>query len=181
MPVIANGTTSYGEQSKRSYIATGVFNTAFYSYTSAKDVNNVIQYTLALNTNATVLNCKAGHILKENGRKLVPGANPGVTRYMVGVFDSSSYLNGFIDPNNNLFAVYNTNMPNFLARNVDSPATAVDGDLSGNDMGPPVYTNGTVTALGNVTSVAGNVVATAGNVVATNGNLVITATTTVGR
>ena len=170
MPVIPNGTTSYSEMSKRSYIATGVFNTAFYSYNSAKDSNNVIQYTLAVNPSATVSNCKAGHILKENGRRLVPGANPGVTRYMVGVFDSSSLLNGFIDPNNNLFAVYSTNMPNFIDRNTD-PAVGPDGTT--NDMGPSVFTTGTVTAQGNVTSVAGNVVAT-------NGNLVITATTTVG-
>jgi hypothetical protein len=149
MPVIANGTTSYGEQSKRSYIATGVFNTAFYSYTSARDVNNVTQYTLAVNPLATVLNCKAGHILKENGRKLVPGANPGVTNYMVGVFDSSSLLNGFIDPNNSLFAVYSTNMPNFVARNTD-PAIGPDGTT--NDMGPSVFTTGSVTAAKQIRS-----------------------------
>jgi hypothetical protein len=149
MPVIANGTTSYGEQSKRSYVATGVFNTAFYSYTSARDVNNVTQYTLAVNPSATVLNCKAGHILKENGRKLVPGANPSVTNYMVGVFDSSSLLNGFIDPNNSLFAVYSTNMPNFVARNVDT-VTGPDGTT--NDMGPSVFTSGSVVAAKQIRS-----------------------------
>ena len=149
MPVIPNGTTSYSEMSKRSYIATGVFNTAFYSYNSAKDSNNVIQYTLALNTNASASNCKAGHILKENGRRLVPGANPGVTRYMVGVFDSSSLLNGFIDPNNNLFAVYSTNMPNFIDRNTD-PAVGPDG--TANDMGPSVFTSGSVTAAKQIRS-----------------------------
>ena len=163
MPVIANGTTSYGEQSKRSYVASGVFNTALFSYTSARDANNVIQYTLAVNPDATVLNCKAGHILKENGRKLVPGANPGVTNYMVGVFDSSSLLNGFIDPNNNLFAVYNTNLPNFVTRGVDT-LTGVDGTT--NDMGPPVFTNGTVNADGSITTKDGDLVATTGNVTA---------------
>lgn len=162
MPVIANGTTSYGEQSKRSYVASGVFNTALFSYTSARDANNVTQYTLAVNPDATVLNCKAGHILKENGRKLVPGANPGVTNYMVGVFDSSSLLNGFIDPNNNLFAVYNTNLPNFITRGVDT-LTGVDGTT--NDMGPPVYTNGTVNADGSITTKDGDLVATTGNLV----------------
>ena len=172
MPVIANGATSYGEQSKRSYVATGVFNGAFYSYTSARDVNNVTQYTFAVNPLATASNCKAGHILKENGRKLVPGANPSVTNYMVGVFDSSSLLNGFIDPNNSLFAVYSTNTPNFVTRGVDT-VTGPDGTT--NDMGPPVYTSGTVTAEGNVTSVAGNVVATAGNIIATAGNIIATA------
>lgn len=168
MPVIANGTTSYGEQSKRSYVASGVFNTALFSYTSARDANNVTQYTLAVNPLATVDNCKAGHILKENGRKLVPGANPSVTNYMVGVFDSSSGLNGFIDPNNNLFAVYSTNVPNFITRGVDT-VTGVDGTT--NDMGPPVFTNGTVNADGSITTKDGNLVATTGDIVATAGNV----------
>jgi len=162
MPVIANGTTSYGEQSKRSYVASGVFNTALFSYTSATNTQNEIVYTLAVNPLATVDNCKAGHILKENGRKLVPGANPGVTNYMVGVFDSSSGLNGFIDPNNNLFAVYSTNVPNFITRGVDT-VTGVDGTT--NDMGPPVFTNGTVNADGSITTKDGDLVATTGNLV----------------
>jgi len=78
---------------------------------------------------------------------------------MVGVFDSAPpYLNGFIDPNNSLFAVYSTNTPNFVTRGVDT-VTGPDGTT--NDMGPPVYTSGTVTAEGDITSVAGNVVITA--------------------
>jgi hypothetical protein len=156
MPVIANGTTSFTEQSKRAYVATGVFNTAFFSYTGTRDSNNIIQYALGSVTGATTANCVAGHVLKENGRKLVPGANPGVTNYMVGVFDSSSCLNGFIDPNNNLFAVYSTDLPNFIGRGVDT-VTGPDGTT--NDMGPPVYTNGTVTADGNITTIDGSVIA----------------------
>ena len=171
MPVIANGTTSFSEQSRRAYVATGVFNTAFFSYTGTRDANNIIQYALGAVTGATTGNCVAGHVLKENGRKLVPGANPGVTNYMVGVFDSSSCLNGFIDPNNNLFAVYSTDLPNFVGRGVDT-VTGPDGTT--NDMGPPVYTNGTVTADGSITT-------NDGNLVATNGNIVITATATLGK
>jgi hypothetical protein len=149
MPVIANGTTSFTEQSKRAYVATGVFNSAFFSYTGTRDVNNVIQYALGPVSGASSANCVAGHILKENGRKLVPGANPGVTNYMVGVFDSSSLLNGFIDPNNNLFAVYSTDLPNFVGRGVDT----VNGpDGTTNDMGSPVFTNGTVTAAKQIRS-----------------------------
>ena len=164
MPVIANGTTSFSEQSKRSYVATGVFNTAFFSYTSSLNAQNQYVYTLGSVTGATTANCLAGHVLKENGRKLVPGANPGVTNYMVGVFDSSSLLNGFIDPNNSLFAVYNTDLPNFMLRGVDT-VTGPDGTM--NDMGPSVFTSGTVTADGNITTV--------------DGNLVITATATAGK
>jgi hypothetical protein len=162
MPVIANGTTSYGEASKRSYIATGVFNTYFYSYTSSRNASNQLVFTLAQNADATVLNCKAGHVLKENGRKLVYGVNNIDTNttttlttsgnrpyYLVGVFDSSSMLSGFIDPNSPLFAPYSTDLPNFYDR---SSSTVTGPDGTTNDMGAPVFTSGSVTAAGQVKS-----------------------------
>jgi hypothetical protein len=160
MPVIANGTTSYGEASKRSYIATGVFNTYFYSYTSSRNANNQLVFTLAQNTEATVLNCKAGHVLKENGRKLVYGVNNIDTNttttlttsgnrpyYLVGVFDSSSMLSGFIDPNSPLFAPYSTDLPNFYDR---SSSTVTGPDGTTDDMGAPVFTSGSITTTGNL-------------------------------
>ena len=162
MPVIANGTTSYSEASKRSYIATGVFTTYFYSYTSSRNANNQLVYTLAQNASATDAQCKAGHILKENGRKIVFGVNNIDTNttttlttsgnrpfYLVGVFDSSSMLNGFIDPNSPLFAPYSTDLPNFYDRS-SSNVTGPDG--STNDMGAPVFTSGSVTAAGQIRS-----------------------------
>ena len=158
MPVIANGTTSYSEASKRSYIATGVFTTYFYSYTSSRNANNQLVYTLAQNASATDAQCKAGHILKENGRKIVFGVNNIDTNttttlttsgnrpyYLVGVFDSSSMLNGFIDPNSPLFAPYSTDLPNFYDRS-SSNVTGPDG--STNDMGAPVFTSGNITTSG---------------------------------
>jgi hypothetical protein len=194
--VVGNGALT-NEQSKRSYVATDVFNTAFFSYTSVRNASNQLEYTLAVNPLATSNNCKAGHILKENGRKLIVGVNPGVTTYMVGVFDSSSLLNGFIDPNNNRFAVYSTNVPNFVDRGIDS-VTAIDGTT--NDMGPSVFTNGLVTAARDIISTNGdieaengsvmassNVIAgtgvtsTTGDITASDGNLVISPSTTTGR
>ena len=160
MPVIANGTTSYSEASKRSYIATGVFTTYFYSYTSSRNANNQLVYTLAQNASATDAQCKAGHILKENGRKIVFGVNNIDTNttttlttsgnrpyYLVGVFDSSSMLSGFIDPNSPLFAPYSTDLPNFYDRS-STNVTAPDG--STNDMGAPVFTSGSITTTGNL-------------------------------
>jgi hypothetical protein len=162
MPVIANGTTSFSETSKRSYIATGVFTTYFYSYTSSKNANNQFVYTLSQNASATDAQCKAGHILKENGRKVVFGVNNIDTNttttlntsgnrpyYLVGVFDSSSMLSGFIDPNSPLFAPYSTDLPNFYDR---SSSTVTGPDGTTNDMGPPVFTSGTVTAAGQIRS-----------------------------
>lgn len=202
MPVIANGTTSYSEASKRSYIATGVFTTYFYSYTSSRNANNQLVYTLAQNASATDAQCKAGHILKENGRKIVFGVNNIDTNttttlttsgnrpyYLVGVFDSSSMLSGFIDPNSPLFAPYSTDLPNFYDRS-STNVTAPDG--STNDMGAPVFTSGSITTTGNLvigaTSTVGsgklNVPATGANAIAgtltlTNAVAVVVSTTAV--
>lgn len=145
MSSITSSSLSQNALSKRSYIASAVFNAYFYSYTSSLNAQNQYVYTLAVNPLATAANCKAGHILTENGRKLVPGANPGVTTYMVGVYDPSSTLSGFIDPNSSVFAPYNTNLPNYLPRGVD-PNLIVGPDGTTNDMGPPVFTSGTITA-----------------------------------
>ena len=158
MPVIANGTTSFSETSKRSYIATGVFTTYFYSYTSSRNANNQLVYTLSQNASATDAQCKAGHVLKENGRKVVFGVNNIDTNttttlttsgnrpyYLVGVFDSSSMLSGFIDPNSPLFAPYSTDLPNFYDR---SSSTVTGPDGTTNDMGPPVFTSGNITTSG---------------------------------
>jgi hypothetical protein len=90
--------------------------------------------------------------LRENGKKLYPSGiyvannttygapNPGVTTYMVGVYDPVTGLNGFIDPNSKVFAPYNTDKPEYVARGINP---------NGNtevDQGPPVYTLGSVTA-----------------------------------
>jgi len=90
---------------------------------------------------ATPATCPAGRILRENGQKLYPsGANPGISTFMVGVFDIVTSLTGYIDPNSPVYAVYSTDLPSFYANgqnpNPNGPA----------DAGPPVYTNGTVVA-----------------------------------
>jgi hypothetical protein len=155
--------------SKRSYVATAVFNNSFYSYTSSLNTSNQYVYSLVANPLATASNCKAGHILTENGRKLVPGANPGVTTYLVGVYDPSSTLSGFIDPNSSVFAPYNTDLPNYLPRGVD-PNLVVGPDGTTNDMGPSVFTSGSVTAQGNLVT-SGKLIVPA-TVVATSAALV---------
>jgi hypothetical protein len=76
--------------------------------------------------------CPAGRVLRENGRKLFPDANPDVTQYLVGVYDSQSLLSGFINPNDSVFAVYNTDRPNFIPDNNDGLE------------GPPILTTGNI-------------------------------------
>lgn len=83
------------------------------------DANYVMQGTLTAVSGATAANCPKGRVLRENGRKLYPSANPGVTTYLVGVFDDKTFLNGFIDPNSPLFVPFNTDKPVYLDNGVN--------------------------------------------------------------
>jgi hypothetical protein len=90
---------------RRLYISTAPFHSDFFVYNGKR---------LSVNPQATCITCPVGRILRENGRKLYPAANPGVTAYMVGVYDSVTFLNGFINPNDNVFAVYNSDRPTYI-------------------------------------------------------------------
>lgn len=162
MATIGSGLTSLQNTSRRSYLSVAPFNNDLYVYSTYINANRETKGTFVVNPDATSLNCPKGNVLHENGRKLIPGAYPGVTTYMVGVYDPQSLLSGFIDPNSPLFASYNTDKPNFI-----TPTWGVDpgtGGGSTNDLGAPVYTNGTVEAVGNITSTTGNIAATTGSV-----------------
>lgn len=154
-------------------------NTSRLSYvTVAEFSNNIFTYTTStanFQTTGTMMSfaaqsmgpCPKGRVLRENGRKYIPGPNPtapGFNTYMVGVYDNQTMLSGFIDPNAPQFAIYNTDKPNFLVDGVDPV-----GGLT--DHGAPVYTNSSVEArtwimadTGNITASLGNIIATAGNV-----------------
>lgn len=137
------------EISEKSYIATAPFNNNFFTYsTSTHPSTFEKQGDLSVVNGATSGTCPAGRILRENGRRLFPGAHPINTlngspvtfppsTMMVGVFDNQSMLNGFIDVNSPMFALYNSDRPNFLKDAVDPV-----GGLT--DQGPPVKTNGGV-------------------------------------
>jgi hypothetical protein len=83
------------------------------------DANYVMQGTLTAVTGGTAANCPKGRVLRENGRKLYPSANPGITTYLVGVFDDKTFLNGFIDPNSPVFVPFNTDKPVYLDNGVN--------------------------------------------------------------
>ena len=104
-------------QSRRSYITTGTFHTDIFKYTTS--LNASFQTVGGLSTlNAlgagTVSNCPVNRVLRENGRRLVPDANPPVSTVMVGVYDAISGLSGFIDPTSSKFSVYSTDKANWL-------------------------------------------------------------------
>uniref|UniRef100_A0A6C0AMS2 Uncharacterized protein n=1 Tax=viral metagenome TaxID=1070528 RepID=A0A6C0AMS2_9ZZZZ len=148
------------EVSARSYIATAAFHLNFFTYkTSMNSQTFKTTGDLSKVTGATSGTCPAGRILRENGKKLFPGAHPidtvnGVTTtfppstVMVGVFDNQSGLNGFIDVNAPVFAVYNGDRPNYLKDAVDPV-----GGLT--DHSAPTLTNGSVNILEDL-NVTGN-------------------------
>lgn len=166
MSLLSNiGANFNSASSKRSYISTGAFNGIIYSYTTTLNTSNFKQEgrlaaltALPSGTTITATNCPAGRILRETGRKLFPGANPGLVqgdsyqgtavannnlnKMWVLVFDSVTGLRGFIDPNAPQFAVYNSDRnPAF----VDVAETAGGAPTR---LGQPVFTSGNITTTG---------------------------------
>ena len=174
---------NYLNTPRRSYITTTTFQNDIFRYTTTTDPNTfAVTGTLtslgSLGT-GTSANCPANRILVENGKKLYPSGlyvannttysapNPGVTTYMVGVYDPASFLSGFIDPNSKVFAPYNTDKPDYVPRGINP---------NGNtevDQGPPVYTLGSVTAGTTITAGTGLTV-TSGGATITAGGLTVT-------
>lgn len=123
---------------RRSYIATKSFSNYFYTYNEATG-------SLTDVTNDDAL-CPVGRVLRENGKKLYPGANAGINQYYVGVYDPVSLLKGFIDPNGGVFSEFNTNKPTYLDDNYSDDGES-DDNSEGPDAGDAVYTKGNVTAV----------------------------------
>jgi len=156
---------SYMNTARISYIATAAFQNNIFLYTTGI-VNNTTTGTLTAwsvsaaanppGNGSTAVTCPAGRVLRETGRKLYPGANPGVNTYMVGVYDAQTQLTGFIDPNASLYSLYNNDKPNFLADGVDA-ATG-----TGTDAGMSIFTLGNITAAGFVST--SSVLATSGQI-----------------
>ena len=179
-------TVSHGNylQSPRiQYISVTAFHNDIYQYTTTVNPQTFVT-TGALTSlgslgTATVTNCPANRVLRANGKKLYPpglitanstsasaGPYPGVTTYMVGVYDPVTGLSGYIDPNSQVFAVYNTDKPEYVPRGLNPNGGAVD-------QGPPVYSLGlgqfgTFVNVGSYIS-TGGAITSGGTVGATSG------------
>jgi hypothetical protein len=129
---------------RRSYISTEVFNSSFYTYTTAFN-GLVFNGTLGSVPSSSVTACPSGRILHETGKKLFPGANPGITDYMVSVFDPISMLTGFINPNNPNFSLMNTDRAAFLLDNVTGSNAGLSTQTA---RANALYTRGDVLAGG---------------------------------
>jgi hypothetical protein len=157
--------THASANSKRSYVTTAAFNGIIYSYTAGLNTSNFKQEgrlapltALPSGVAISATNCPAGRILRESGRKLYPGANPGLVlgdtyqgttvannnlnKMWVLVFDSVTGLRGYIDPNAPQFAVYNND------RNAAFVDVAETTGGAPTRLGQPVFTSGNITTTG---------------------------------
>jgi hypothetical protein len=138
-------------------------------------VNGVQRYALT-QVSEDDNDCPKGHILRENGRKLIKDVNIDLNdpntianeyTYLVGVIDTTAdpAVAGFIDPNCPLFTTFNTDKPYFL----DSPAEAEDAATGLQDIGAPVYTRGDITTTGGRITAGGSFI-TSRSIITYGGN-----------
>lgn len=182
-PSISNGQLANGMRT--SYISQTAFNDDFFSYTTTQNPTTFVTTgALSAVDGATSGNCPAGRVLRDNGKRLYPSAHPGVSTYMVGVFDPVSFLSGYIDPNSPVFAVYNGNKPASL--DTTQLAKGVNPNGGGADLAPTVYTRGNIettngdllvdggnaNVYGSISANNGNITADSGNIVASAGNII---------
>jgi hypothetical protein len=112
MSLLDGSDTGILNRSKKTYVAVATATTQFYSYSVALNTTTFVNTGTLTGSAATVV---AGTLLRENGKKLYPEANPGITKYYVGVYlTESPFTSGFIDPNSGVFVVYNSDKPTYL-------------------------------------------------------------------
>jgi hypothetical protein len=133
----------------RTYIAMRGYVNDFFSYTTSINNDFLTTGTLAPVVGATSGNCLTGDLLRETGKRLFPGANPGVNTLMVSVFNFRTGLKGFIDPNSLAFTPQNTDRPYYIDSAGYNPNSSVASGRR-NDQGPPVITQGDLIAKGDL-------------------------------
>ena len=134
---------------RRTYITMRPYYYDFFTYTTS--VRNYVttgglsKVTGASATLGQTGYCAEGAFLRETGRRIYPGANPGVTTMMVSVFDFATGLTGFIDPNSEAFTPQNEDRAYYIDSAGENPNSTIAWI---SDQGPPVYTHGNVHADG---------------------------------
>jgi hypothetical protein len=138
---------------KKSYITTGDWSDYFYTYTTQTNEDRSVSGVWG---EASAVDLKAGAILRENGKKLVPGVHPDVDQLYVGVYDTTTFLSGYINPNDIVFAVFNEDKPYFLPNPSGyNPSTEqVHGVGSA-----PTYTFGNIRVVGGQDRESGKIIA----------------------
>jgi hypothetical protein len=151
-----NPNANYKQQPNKAYQSTRAFATgggALFSYSTSLNGSYQTVGTLTLNPSNSAANCPVNRVLHANGKVLIPGVNPGggsgsgaVTPVdgsaattpnplpfpLIGVYDPVSGLNGYINPQNSTWAVYDATMP----ANYDSGLSSVTSTLGGQGAEP---------------------------------------------
>ena len=148
---LAADSRNYNKQPQKTFVTTVVFNTKLFTYTTSLNANFQTVGSLVANTAATATNCPENRVLHANGKTLLPGVNPSVTKPFIGVFDPVSGLNGFIDATDPAFANYDANFP-FQYNSGLQPAISTLGGQGANvrqgtDAGLLTQTSGLVGSL----------------------------------
>lgn len=151
MATTPTGTVSLKNTPRRIYMATRHFEDDFYAYTTSVDLNTYTTSGTLTPVTTLATQCPQGRTLRETGKKLYPAANPGISQYMVGVYDDQSGLRGFINPNSAVFLLLNDDKPEYLPQGSELSS----GTFSGVNQGQPVFTHGDINAGGNI-DVSGN-------------------------
>ena len=148
---LAADSRNYNKQPQKTFVTTVVFNTKLFTYTTSLNANFQTVGSLVANTAATATNCPENRVLHANGKTLLPGVNPSITKPFIGVFDPVSGLNGFIDATDPAFANYDVNFP-FQYNSGLQPAISTLGGQGANvrqgtDAGLLTQTSGLVGSL----------------------------------
>lgn len=134
---------------RRTFITMRPYYYDFFTYTTS--VRNFVttgglsKVTGASPTLGQTGYCAEGAFLRETGRRIYPGTNPGITTMMVSVFDFATGLTGFIDPNSEGFTPQNEDRAYYIDSAGENPNSTIAWI---SDQGPPVYTHGNVRADG---------------------------------
>jgi hypothetical protein len=148
---IAADARNYNKQPQKAFVATSAFNTKLFLYSTSVNSSFQTVGSLVVNPAATAANCPENRVLHANGKTLIPGVNPNVTKPLIGVFDPVSALNGFIDATDPTFATYDVNFP-FQYNSGLQPAFSTLGGQGANvrqatDAGLLTQTSGLVGSL----------------------------------
>ena len=142
---------NYNKQPQKAFITTAPFNTKLFTYSTSVNSSFQTVGSLVVNTAATAGNCPANRVLHANGKTLIPGVNPNVTKPYIGVFDSVSGLNGFVDGTDPVFATYDTNFPFQYDSGLQPAISTLGGEganaRAGMDAGLLTQTSGLVGSL----------------------------------
>jgi len=141
-------TTSHGSFTnapRRSYIAMADYTSDLFGYSLTFNPATFTNVGVLSNLGIPATSTLQGSILSETGKKLYPVVNAGVSTLMVSVYDQTSKVTGFINPNSPIFAIFNTDKPPYMGQGVD-PGTS---GLS--NLGNSIYTHGSVIADGSLT------------------------------